>query len=293
MANTEALKKDIATVETRDLRSMIEKSAKELARALPAHLSPERLVRIALTCIRQNAELSRCTPESFMGSLFVAAQLGLEPVAGMAYILPFNNKRKINGEWTTVKEAQFVVGYKGLATLFYRHERGTTLDWGIVHANDDFQYEHGTAAFLRHRPATKNRGEVLGYYAIAGMTGGGRVFRYMSKEECIEHGMKHSKTYDRNAKAFYASSPWATCFDAMALKTVLIQLSKLLPLSIELQRAIEADETSRDYRSGVDDALDLHTTTEWTAPPAETVTETAQESAPNPDPTPASDNKRR
>ena len=39
-------------------------------------------------------------------------------------------------------------------------------------------------------------------------------------------------------------------------KTVLIQLAKMLPLSIELQRAISIDETSRDYRRGSCQILD-------------------------------------
>ena len=50
----------------------------------------------------------------------------------------------------------------------------------------------------------------------------------------------------------------------MALKTVLVQLAKLLPLSVELQRAISADETSRDFRAGIENALDLPVTTDWT-----------------------------
>ncbi len=282
MAPTKEVRKDLATVETRDLRGLIEKSAKELARALPEHMRPERLVRIALTCVRQNPELSKCTPESFLGALFVSAQLGLEPVAGMAYILPFNNKRKINGEWKTVKEAQFLTGYKGLANLFFRHEKSLTLDWGVVHKNDDFAYEHGTSAFLRHKPAPANRGEVEGFYTIAGLQGGGKVFRYMSKTECIDHAKKHSKTYDKSAGTFYSSSPWATNTDAMCLKTVLIQLAKLLPLSIELQRAISADETSRDFRGGIDDALDISPTTDWKeeAVPAETTKSDEPEFAP-------------
>lgn len=263
MATAEGLKKDLQTQTTTDLRSLIERSAKELARALPNHMKPERLVRIALTCVRQNPELAKCTQESFLGSLFVSAQLGLEPVAGMAYLLPFNNNRKVNGEWKSVKECQFVVGYKGLANLFFRHEKAFTLDWGIVHEKDDFSYEHGTEAYLKHRPANGDRGAVQGYYCIAGLQGGGKVFRYMSKEECLAHGKKHSKTYDREKDTFYKSSPWATNFDAMALKTVLIQLAKLLPLSIEIQQAIQADESSRDYRSGIDDAMDLKDTTTW------------------------------
>lgn len=263
MSTTEAVKKDIAKVETTGLRGLIEKSAKELARCLPNHMKPERLVRIALTCIRQNPQLADCTPESFLGALFVSAQLGLEPVAGLAYILPFNNSRKVSGEWRSVKEAQFVVGYKGLASLFYNHEKSLQLDWGTVHAKDEFSYEHGTSAFLRHKPASGDRGVVQGFYVIAGMQGGGKVFRYMSVEECMAHGKKHSKTYDKKTETFNSKSPWHTNPEAMCLKTVLIQLAKLLPLSIEIQQAIQADETSRDYRSGIDSAMDLKETTTW------------------------------
>ena len=51
---------------------------------------------------------------------------------------------------------------------------------------------------------------------------------------------------------------------AMAMKSALIQLAKKLPLSVELQQALSVDETSRSYRDGVGDALDLPTTTNWT-----------------------------
>jgi recombinational DNA repair protein RecT len=43
----------------------------------------------------------------------------------------------------------------------------------------------------------------------------------------------------------------------MCLKTLFLQVAKLLPLSIDIQRALETDETSRDYRAGIGDALDL------------------------------------
>jgi len=283
MATMATVKKDSAKVETTGLRGLIEKSAKELARCLPNHMRPERLVRIALTCIRQNPQLSECTPESFLGALFVSAQLGLEPVAGLAYILPFSNSRKVNGEWKKVKEAQFVIGYKGLASLFYNHEKSLQLDWGIVHAKDDFSYEHGTNAFLRHKPTTGDRGAVQGFYVIAGLQGGGKVFRYMSVEECMEHGRKHSKTYDKDAKDFNSKSPWHTNPDAMCLKTVLIQLAKLLPLSIEIQQAIQADETSRDFRSGIDSALDLKETTTWEETTAEKTESKSEEDEPEGD----------
>lgn len=268
MANMSDVKTAVANApKVTPIQDLINQSVKELARALPDHLKAERLARIALTCVRVTPDLTLCTPQSFMGALFTSAQLGVEPVAGRAYILPFNNSRKINGEWKTVKEAQFVMGYKGLVDLFYRHDKAVEMAWGIVQEGDFFEYEKGTNAFLKHRPAKGKRGKPTDVWVMANLKGGGKPFEVMSWDECMEHGKQHSKTYDKKAGEFYKNSPWATSPDSMCLKTVLIQLAKILPLSVELQRAIQADETSRDFRAGVDDALDLPTTTGWSAPP--------------------------
>ena len=254
------VKSELAKTETVSLQSLIQKSAKELGKALPEHMRPERLVRIALTCVRLNPELGKCTPESFLGALFVSAQIGLEPVAGRAYILPFNNSKKEGNVWNTVKEAQFVMGFKGLVDLFYRHDKSVCLNWAVVRKADEFDYELGTNAFLRHKPAKEARGPAVGYWVMAEIQGGGKPFLYMSVEDCMEHGRKHSKTYDKKAGEFYAKSPWRTDPESMSLKTVLIQLGKILPLSLELQRALTADETSREFRSGIEDVFDLPTT---------------------------------
>lgn len=287
MAKSEDIGKLVATTEVVSLQKLIESSAKELARALPDHMQPERLVRIALTCVRLNPDLAKTTKESFLGALFTAAQIGLEPVGGRAYLLPFNNSRKINGEWTTVKETQLVIGYKGLIELFYRHNAALSIDFQNVHAGDDFTYQFGTEAFLRHTPALTDRGEVIAYYAIAKIKGGGTVFYVISKAAALTHAKKHSKTWDKKKEEFYASSPWSKEFDAMAMKTAMIQLAKKLPLSIELQRAIAADETSRDFRKGVEDALDLPSTTSWDesegdAHPADKPADTAKPAPANP-----------
>lgn len=264
MANVDQTKAALAAVsEPQTLTTLIEKSAKELGKALPEHMRPERLVRIALTCIRLNPELGKCTPASFLGALFTAAQIGIEPVAGRAYILPFNNSRKLNGSWEKFKEAQFVLGYKGLAELFYRHEKAVEIAWGEVCENDEFYYEYGTNATLKHKPILTGRGKTIAFWVQAKLANGGKPFMVMSLEDCMEHGKKHSKTYDKQKMVFYDSSPWTTNPTAMCLKTVLIQLGKLLPLSVEVQQAIQADESSRDYRDGVGDAFDLPSTANW------------------------------
>jgi recombination protein RecT len=240
----EAIKTQVAATKTTDIRTLIQQSVKELGKALPSHMSPERLVRIALTTLRLNPELYKCTPESFLGALFQSAQLGLEPnIEGQAYILPFNNRRKVGNDYTTMKEAQFQIGYKGYVELFFRHQSSVSLSMEIVRANDEFDYALGTDGHIQHKPALKDRGEVIGYYAVATLQGGAKVFKFMSKDDCMEHGKKYSKCYDKNKGEFYQYTPWNTNPDAMCLKTVLMQLMKLLPKSIEIQRAMAMDET--------------------------------------------------
>lgn len=259
--------------EQKTLKQLIEKNLSELGKALPEHLRPERIVRIALTAIATNPELAKCTPASFMGSLFMAAQIGIEPIGGRAYLIPFNNSKKVDGAWFKSLECQFVIGYKGLIELFYRHDSSLSIDMHKVYFNDQLEYQYGTNAFLNHRPAVKDRGEVIGFYAVAKLKHGASVFLYMSKEDCMAHAQEHSKTWvttkwEDGKKVncdphFDPKSPWATDPDSMSLKTVIIQLAKVLPLSVELQRAISVDETSRDYREGVVDAFELKDKTNW------------------------------
>lgn len=262
---TNAVAKAVTSApQAKSLQTLITESTKELGRALPSHLSPERLVRIALTNIRLNPELAKCTTESFLGALFTLAQLGLEPVAGRAYLLPFRNNRKSpSGQWEQRMEVQALVGYKGLVDLFYRHENSLSLDMQAVHENDEFSYQYGTDSKLSHKPAMKGRGPVIGFYAVAKMKGGACTFKFMSLEDCLDHGKKHSKTFDKKSGEFYPSSPWVTNVEGMCLKTVLIQLCKLLPLSIEMQKALAVDETSRDYRKGIAEMADIPDQTNW------------------------------
>lgn len=275
MSALEKTQQNLTTQEKpQSLQVLIEKSAKELGRALPEHMRSERLVRIALTCIRTNPDLAKCTPESFLGALFTSAQLGIEPINGRAYLIPFNNNRKKeDGTWHTVKECQFVLGYKGVSDLYYRHEKAVSLEWGIRRANDQFYIEMGSSSFLRHTPVDGDRGAVVGYWVMAKLMNEGKPFQYMTKEECLDHGKKHSKAwvtkeYDKAARRKvdctpHFTGPWADDQDSMCLKTVLVQLMKILPLSVELQTALAQDESARNIRPGVQSVLDIPTQTDW------------------------------
>lgn len=272
-ANTKTVGAAIAaTPEQKTMVDLINSSTRELARALPKHLSPERLARIATTAIRQNPKLAQCTPASFMGALFTAAQLGLEPVAGLAYLIPFNNSKYLDGQWRDILEVQFVIGYKGVAELFYRHEKSGLIDWGVVHEKDELSFEYGTNSNLKHKPAQGERGKVIGYYGIFKLNNGLSKFLYMTEPECMAHGRKHSKTFNIKEQSFNKKSPWHTNPDVMCLKTVLIQVAKTAPMSTELRRALDTDETSREFKEGITDALDLPVS-DWQEVEAEPVKE--------------------
>ena len=81
---------------------------------------------------------------------------------------------------------------------FYRHEKAVELAWGIVHENDEFSYELGTGASLKHKPALKDRGSPIAYWVMAKLNNGGKPFAVMSYDDCKAHGLKHSKSVDKN-----------------------------------------------------------------------------------------------
>lgn len=211
----------------------------EIARALPRHMNPDRMARIALTCVRTTKNLDKATTASFGGALMTCAQLGLEPgPTGEAYLLPFRSSylssqaTKKAGHQVDVYEVQLVIGYQGMVKLFWQSPLAKSLDAQAVHENDFFDYEYGLRPRLEHKPSLNDRGRVIAYYAVATMTNGGSAFVVMSPSD-IEGIRKRSKAKD--------DGPWTTDYSAMAKKTCLRQLYKLLPKSAELSQALMHD----------------------------------------------------
>jgi recombination protein RecT len=277
------LKAKVATTQEKkvDMATFIRNQIEELGKALPSFITPERFIRVAVTSMRLNPKLAQCTQISVLAALFQAAQLGLEPnVEGQAYLIPYcnskfvvdpdNPKKKI---WIKQYECQFQIGYKGYIDLFYRHGAALMIDMHTVYENDIFEYSYGTNPFLKHCPVLKDRGEAIAYYAVATLRNGGSVFKVMSKDECINHGKTHSKCYitkewDESSKTykkvtphFEPSSPWAKDVNAMCKKTVLIQLVKLLPKSVELQKALAMDNTTKSQINA--DMFEIRDETNW------------------------------
>ena len=217
--------------EKKTMQSYIKAMEGEIKKALPSVITPERFTRMVLSAISVNQQLASCTPQSFLGAMMSAAQLGLEPntALGQAYILPYSNHGKL--------EAQFQLGYKGLIDLAYRSGEVEVVQSHIVYENDTFECEYGLEPKLTHVPADKDRGEPIKVYAVFKTKSGGYGFEVMSMDDVRNHASKYSKSYGSSY------SPWKTNFEEMAKKTVLKKVLKYAPLKSDFVRGITQDET--------------------------------------------------
>lgn len=238
---------------------MIERLKPQLEKALPKHVTTDRLARVALTAIRNNSRLQQADPMSLMGSIMTAAQLGLEPNTplGQCYIIPYKNGR------TGKYDAQFQLGYKGLVDLAQRSGQYRRIVARSVDEADQFDYTYGLDEDLTHTPARKPSGNTVYYYAVYELENGGRSFVVWSREQVEAHAKKYSKSYDKS------DSPWKTNFDAMAKKTVLIDLLRYAPKSVEVSELVSNDNATLRFNPETPDA-DSAISAEFELPEEET-----------------------
>jgi len=215
------------------IEALLKKHGPEIALALPQHVTPDRLLRIALSEVRRNPKLGQCSAASLLSSIFTCAQLGLEPggALGHAYLIPYRD------------ECQFQIGYKGMIELARRSGQIQSLSARCVYANDHFEYSFGLHEDLIHRPATGERGELAYAYAVARLTDGGVQFEVMDRIE-LEDVRDGSQGYKTAMKYNKKDTPWISAFDEMCRKTVIRRLFKYLPVSIELVKAASLDESA-------------------------------------------------
>lgn len=216
----------------------------EIAKMLPKHLNAERLLKVAQIAATTTPALAKCDVASLVGAIGQCAQMGLEPntVLGHAYLVPFNTKRKdANGVERWVNSVQVIIGYKGLIDLARRSGQIVSIAAHEVCEADKFTLVYGLDEKLEHTPAMGERGEVIGFYAVAKLKDGGHCFEFMSRlqVEQIAAGTQSKGKY----------GPWKDHFIEMGRKTVIRRLAKYLPLSIEFQTAAALDgmaEAGRD-----------------------------------------------
>lgn len=214
----------------------------------------ESFVNNITALVANDASLQGCSPMSliYAGLKATALDFPLDNNLGFAYVIPYNNKKKITDEngvtrEVVVKEAQLQWGYRAFIQLAIR-----TGQYKRINVTDVREGEIKSIDLLTGEitfDAAPNRIElpVIGYAAYFELVNGFSKTLYMTVEELQRHAMSYSKTYSSKFEGTRNSSKWTTDFDAMAKKTVIkLLLSKYAPLSVQMQEAVKTDQAIFD-----------------------------------------------
>lgn len=222
-----------------------------------------RFTAAITSAVSVNPTLQECEPSTILSAALLGESLNLSPSPqlGAYYLVPFENKKK------GCKEAQFVLGYKGLLQLAmrsgqYKHinvldvKQGELISWNPL--TEEVAFSPIVDDTLRDATPT------VGYIASFELLNGFRKTIYWSKEKMINHADKFSPAFSRDAvntprfqKVSFAdyeagnypkgdewkySSFWYRDFSQMSRKTMIRQLiGKWGIMSVDMQTAMEAD----------------------------------------------------
>lgn len=178
-----------------------------------------------LQVVQSNESLKDADPATILNAAATAAILDL-PInnnLGFAYIVPFKG------------QAQFQMGYKGFIQLAQRSGQFLTISATPIY-NGQIKEANPLTGYTFDF-TVKAEGSPIGYAAYFKLLNGFEKTIYMTVDELKKHGTSYSQTFKKGFGL------WKDNFDAMAQKTVIkLLLSKFAPLSIEMTRAVIADQ---------------------------------------------------
>lgn len=224
--------KQLAPIQALVVKLQSDQMQKNIAESLPAHVSREKFIRSA-SSILQNTDLAKMvndgkiTQKSILSVCTRAAQDGLLLDGREAAIVPFKGA------------AQYIPMVQGILKKARNSGQISKLEAVCVHDGDDFSFNPGIDEVPQHNPDWfgKNRGEMIGVYAVAKLKDGNNVVEIMSREQIMaiagQSRNKHQYTGD------HAGEWWR--------KTVLRRICKYLPSSTDLDGAFGDYDDSFDY----------------------------------------------
>jgi recombination protein RecT len=215
------------------LLALLESRRGLFAQIAPKHLSPERLIKIALASVGRNETLQKCSQMSILQAVIQAAEVGLEIGGALQHsaLVPFWNNK------TNQFEAQFQLMYKGALQLVRNSGDVRDVQASVVYQKDKFRFERGLEPKLRHVPSLEaDRGPITHVYAVVRFLSGGAEFDVMTKAEVDVIKAKVLARQKGNAKT------WEDHYEEMAKKTVIKRCTKLCPVSAQAAEAIARDD---------------------------------------------------
>jgi len=196
---------------------------------------------MVLVSSSRNPKLFECTKESIAKAVITASEMGLDCSGslGSGYLVPYFNGK------IGAYEAQFIPGYRGLIDLARRSGHVKSIEAHVVYKDDSLDIEFGLEPKLSHKPnpmVEPQDKNIVGAYMVAQLIDDAKHVEYMTRAE-IDKIRNRSKASN--------SGPWVTDYAEMCRKTVVRRGAKYLPLSPELERLIEYDNTVNGIDLGV------------------------------------------
>lgn len=224
MSGIELAKKNAATIQ-----DLIQRNLGEIAKVVPKHVTPERLLKVLVACMTKVPALGQCTPDSLVACFKLSAELGLEPggALGHLYLVPYGNV------------ATPIIGYRGMIELARRSGQVASVRAVVVREKDVFRIVEGTEPRIVHEPFVDgDAGALRAVYCVVALKDGGSQFDWMTKAQVDAIRAK--------SKAGQAG-PWKDHYDEMAKKTVTRRCLKYAPMSAEIAQVYEVEN---DYIDG-------------------------------------------
>jgi recombination protein RecT len=215
------------------LRKMIESN--DLG--LPSNVKPEAFRNAAIVTVQDNPGILRCSPETVFKSIRRLAAAGLVPDGNEAALVPFKS------------DCTAIPMVAGLIKMARRSGDVRDIRAHTVYQREvdegRFEYVIGDEERLDHKPILfGEKGDAVGYYAIAKLKDGTIVRTFMDRIE-VERIRKGAASQRGNAKP---QGIWEKHYDQMAQKTVIRRLVKRLDLSAEDMRHIAMDDDQQSPR---------------------------------------------
>jgi recombination protein RecT len=222
--------KDVVGSFTTTIEKYEKKNLAELLEG--SSMTPAQFKQIVINELKRSPKLQEAfvrNPASLFASILHCAEMGLNPsqMVGEFFFIPYKDS------------ITPILGYKGLLTLLMRSSKVKKIWSEVVYEDDDFEYELGLEPKLLHTPnhhSVRNSKNIKCIYACAKLDDE-VIFKVMFKSE-IQNIINMSKVPN---ELFFNDKKDPEQW--MAKKTVLKQLSKLMPKDDDrLKKAVSMDD---------------------------------------------------
>ncbi len=198
-----------------DIQVLMTEMIPHIARAVPRHVTSDRMARVIESALQQNTKLAGLS--KVRQCIVQAAQLGLEPgILDHCYLIPRGG------------ECTLMLGYEGMVELMYRSGLVQAITTGVAYEGEEFEVTGGTEPSIVHKPnrkVKKGEDDVVAAYAVAHLRNGSKTFSVLERGE-IDH---------RRGRGGANSKAWRLDYAAMAKKSAIRELWKWVPKTAEVQ----------------------------------------------------------